>query len=221
MRKLWHRLMLSLGPWVAFFLIKFLHSTMKIEEQNGEEIRDFWSKGKNGIGAFWHGRLLMMPAVYKGRGLKVLISRHRDGELIGRTIKIFGFEAVRGSTTRGGVSGIKGLAKALKGRYDVAIAPDGPRGPGYQVQSGVIQLAKITRCPIFPLTFSASPKIVLRTWDRFIIPFPFSRGIFVWGEPIWVDPEGDEGEVKEKTSLLERRLREITTLADSYFEKNK
>ncbi len=221
MRGFWHRLMLLLGPLVAFLFIRFLQCTMRIEELNGELVKGLWAKRGNVIGTFWHGRLLMMPLVYKGRGVKVLISRHRDGELVGRTIKFFGLETVRGSTTRGGTSGTRGLVRSLGEGYDVALAPDGPRGPRYQVQSGVIQLAKISRCPILPLTFSASRRKVLHTWDRFLIPFPFSRGVFIWGEPIWVDPEGNESELQEKTLLLERSLKEITELADRYFEKGK
>jgi lysophospholipid acyltransferase (LPLAT)-like uncharacterized protein len=130
-------------------------------------------------------------------------------------------ETVRGSSTRGGISGIKGLARALREGYDVAIAPDGPRGPRYEVQPGVIQLAKLSGRPIFPLTFSAIPRKVLHTWDHFIIPFPFSRGVFVWGEPIWVDRAEGEGAMKQKALLLERKLLEITELADRYFEKGR
>jgi lysophospholipid acyltransferase (LPLAT)-like uncharacterized protein len=219
MRRFWHRVMLRLGPGAAFFLIKFLQMTMKIEELNGEQIRDFWGRGENAIGAFWHGRLLMTPLVYGGRGLKILVSRHRDGELISRTVRHFGLETVRGSSTRGGIAGIKGLARALQGGYDVAIAPDGPRGPRCKVQPGVIQLARISGRPIFPFTFNASPRKVLPTWDHFIIPLPCSRGVFVWGEPIWVDHAEGEEAMEQKALLLERRLHEITELADRYFEK--
>src|SRR4030042_4096463 len=111
MRRIWNRLMLRLGPGAAFFLIKFLQVTMRIEELNGERIRGLWERGENAIGAFWHGRLLMTPLVYGGRGLKILISRHRDGELISRTVHRFGLETVRGSRTRGGIAGIKGRAR--------------------------------------------------------------------------------------------------------------
>jgi lysophospholipid acyltransferase (LPLAT)-like uncharacterized protein len=184
MRRFWHRVMLRFGPGVAFFLIKFLQWTMNIEELNGERIRGFWERGENVIGAFWHGRLLMTPLVYGGGGLKILISRHRDGELITRTVRHFGLGTIRGSSTRGGIGGIKGLVRALQKGYDVAIAPDGPRGPRCKVQPGVIQVAKLSGRPIFPVTFSATPRKVLHTWDRFILPLPFSRGVFVWGEPI-------------------------------------
>lgn len=214
-------MMLRLGPGVAFLLIKFLQQTMRIEEVNGERVRELWKRGQNAIGVFWHGRLLMTPLVYRGQGLKILISRHRDGELISRTVRYFGLGTIRGSSTRGGIAGIKGLVRALQNGYDVAIAPDGPRGPRYKVQPGVIQLAKLSGRPIFPITFSATPRKVLHSWDRFIIPLPFSRGVFVWGDPIWVDYAEGEGEMKQKTLLLERRLLEITERADRYFEKGK
>ena len=163
----------------------------------------------------------MTPLVYGGRGLKILISRHRDGELVTRTVRYFGLGTIRGSSTRGGIAGIKGLVRALQKGYDVAIAPDGPRGPRYKVQPGVIQVAKLSGRPIFPFTFSATPRKTLHTWDRFILPFPFSRGVFVWGDPIWVNhAEGEKG-MERKALLLEKRLQEITEFADHYFGKGR
>ena len=221
MRKVWHRIMLSLGPGVAFFLIKLLQWTMRIEELNGERVRELWARGGNAIGAFWHGRLLMTPLVYGGPGLKILISRHRDGELITRTVRHFGLETVRGSSTRGGIAGMKGLARALQEGYDVVIAPDGPRGPRFKVQPGVMQLARMTGFPVFPFTFSAFPRKVLHSWDRFIIPYPFSRGVFIFGEPISVDHTATGEEIREKTLLLEKRLQEITAKADRYCKRRR
>jgi len=221
MRRMWHRVLLRLGPGAAFFLIRCLRATVRIEELNGGYTRGLWERGENIIGVFWHGRLLMMPLAYGGRRLKVLTSSHRDGELITRTVRHFGLETVRGSSTRGGIAGIKGLVRALREGYDVAIAPDGPRGPRFKVQPGVIQLAKLSGRPLLPVTFSATPRKVLQTWDRFVIPLPFSRGIFVWGEPIWVDHAAGEEEMEQKTLLLEKRLLEITELADHYFVKGR
>jgi lysophospholipid acyltransferase (LPLAT)-like uncharacterized protein len=109
----------------------------------------------------------------------------------------------------------------LQEGYDVAIAPDGPRGPRFKVQPGVIQLARITGFPIFPFTFSAFPRKVLQSWDRFIIPLPFSRGVFVFGEPILVDRAATEKEIEEKTLLLEKTLQDITEKADRYCEQKK
>jgi lysophospholipid acyltransferase (LPLAT)-like uncharacterized protein len=85
----------------------------------------------------------------------------------------------------------------------------------------VIQVAKLSGRPIFPFTFSATPRKILHTWDRFILPFPFSRGVFVWGDPIWVNyAEGAKG-MERKALLLEKRLQEITEFADHYFDKGR
>ncbi|MBN1255427.1 MAG: lysophospholipid acyltransferase family protein [Deltaproteobacteria bacterium] len=161
----------------------------------------------------------MTPLVYGGGGLKILTSRHRDGELITRTVRHFGLETVRGSSTRGGIAGIKGLARALLEGYDVAIAPDGPRGPRHKVQSGIIQLARMSDRPIFSFTFSASLRKVLATWDQFLIPLPFSHGVFIWGDPIWVGPTAGKKEMEAKAALLEKILLEITELADRHYRK--
>lgn len=103
----------------------------------------------------------------------------------------------------------------------MAIAPDGPRGPRFKVQTGIIQLARISGRPIIPFTFSAFPRKEFNSWDRFIIPFPFSRGVFVWGEPIWVDHAASAAEVEEKALLLEKILQELTDVADRYCEKGR
>lgn len=111
------------------------------------------------------------------------------------------------------------MLKAYREGYDIAITPDGPRGPRYRVQSGVIELARRTGMAIIPLTFSASRKKMFRSWDRFLFPYPFSRGVFIWGEPLFVPRQMDRDTFEQKRLLLERGLREITDRADRYFEK--
>jgi hypothetical protein len=83
---------------------------------------------------------------------------------------------------------------------------------------GVVELSKLTGRPMIPLSFSASKKIIFNTWDRFLLPYPFSRGVFIWGEPIHVDPQGDRTHLEEKRGLLEKRLNKLTEQADRYFE---
>jgi hypothetical protein len=83
---------------------------------------------------------------------------------------------------------------------------------------GVIELAKLTKRSIVPLSFSASKKKIFRTWDRFVLPYPFSKGVFIWGEPVHVDSDGDQAELEEKRLLLEKRLNELTEQADHYFD---
>jgi len=111
------------------------------------------------------------------------------------------------------------MLRAYQDRYDIGITPDGPRGPRYRVQNGIIELARRTGMSIIPLTFNASRKKIFRSWDRFLLPYPFSRGVFIWGKPLFVPRHLDGDAREQKRLLLERRLREITDQADRYFEK--
>jgi lysophospholipid acyltransferase (LPLAT)-like uncharacterized protein len=207
-----------LGPSIAYWTIKVLGWTMKFEEVHPEIPRSFWEKGIHGIGVFWHGRLLMMPWIYRGKKLSFLVSPHRDGQIVGRALRRFGFHAILGSTNRKGFSAFKQMLRANREGSDIALVPDGPKGPRYQVQIGVIELAKLTGRPVVPLTFSASRRKTFNTWDQFLLPYPFSRGVFIWGEPVHVDPGGDRAHMEEKRALLEKRLNELTEEADHYFD---
>jgi lysophospholipid acyltransferase (LPLAT)-like uncharacterized protein len=210
------KLVTWLGPWFAYWTIKLLSLTMQFKVINPEIPGGFWENGIPAIGAFWHGRLLMMPIVYKGKKLSFLVSPHRDGQVVGKALKRFGFHSILGSTSRKGFSGFKQMVKAHGS--DIAIVPDGPRGPRHQVQVGVIELAKLTGRAVLPLTFSASKRKILNTWDQFLLPYPFSKGVFIWGEPIYINKNGDRAHLEEKRTLLEDRLNELTERADHYFD---
>jgi lysophospholipid acyltransferase (LPLAT)-like uncharacterized protein len=208
----------ALGPWLAYWAIRILGFTLQIEVVNAAVYESFMEKGIFVIGAFWHSRLLMMPLAYKGKKLSFLVSPHRDGQVVGKALKRFGFHAILGSTSKKGFSAIREMTKSLRSGSDIAIAPDGPRGPRFVVQIGVIELAKLTGSPVIPLTFSASRKKIFNTWDRFLLPCPFSKGVIIYGEPIDVDPDCDRAHLEEKRILLEKRLVELTEKADHYFD---
>src|SRR4030043_1257906 len=212
------KLVTWLGPWFAYWTIKLLSLTMQFKVINPEIPGGFWENGIPAIGAFWHGRLLMMPIVYKGKKLSFLVSPHRDGQVVGKALKRFGFHSILGSTTRKGFSGFKRMVQGHGS--DIAIVPDGPTGPRQRVQTGVIELAKLTGRAVVPLTFSASKRKIFNTWDQFLLPYPFSKGVFMWGEPIAVDPHGDRTHLEEKRILLENRLNELTERADQFCDKS-
>ena len=119
---------------------------------------ELYRQGRRLIITFWHGRQLMMPLAYRGAEAHILISQHRDGELIHRIVTRFGGRSVRGSTTRGGAAALRQLIELGRSGVDLAVTPDGPKGPRQVVQIGVIHLAKATGLPIVPLTFSCSKK---------------------------------------------------------------
>jgi lysophospholipid acyltransferase (LPLAT)-like uncharacterized protein len=208
-----------LGPWLAYRVIQVLGWTMRFEEVHPEIPGNLWKKGAPAIGALWHSRLLMMPLAYRGKKLSFLVSPHRDGQIVGKALQRFGFNPIPGSTYRGGSSAFRKMVKAMQDGSDMGIVPDGPRGPCRRLQLGVIELARRTGNPIIPLSFSASKKKIFRTWDRFLFPYPFSRGVFIWGEPIYVDRNGDRDYLEERRLFVEKRLNELTDEADRYFNK--
>jgi len=146
-----------LPPLIYLFLI-FLKTTCRIVHVDSETVHEMWEKGENSIVCFWHGRLLMMPfANIRKRG-KVLISRHRDGEFIARVMRYFKLGAIRGSHRKSSISSVREILSDLKRGFDVAITPDGPKGPRYKVKAGIVELAKLTGKAIVPITYGADKK---------------------------------------------------------------
>lgn len=158
MNEMWIRLKLALLPPLGYAAIRALGWTLRLRTLHAERVRAFWESGRGVIIAFWHSRQLMMPLCYGGSRLYILISEHRDGELIHRIVRWFGFHTVRGSTTRGGTRALRELVRLGRSGADLAVTPDGPRGPRCVAQAGVVELAKLTGLPIVPLTFAASKK---------------------------------------------------------------
>jgi hypothetical protein len=156
-----------------------------------------------------------MPYSYRGRGIAIVISAHRDGELIARTMRHFGHEALRGSSTSGGAAALRGAVRALRSGRDVGFTPDGPKGPRHRVQAGVVQAARMSGVPIVPVAFASSRRKTLSSWDRFIVPLPFSRGVFAYGEPIEVPRHADEAGVESARRALEESLRELASRAEA------
>ena len=187
---------------------------MNVGTVGGEKVDMFTRNQKPIIIAFWHGRQVMMPLAYRGTAASILISQHRDGEIIATIMKKFGFCAIRGSSSRGGIPALRKLVSAGRQGQDLVITPDGPRGPARQIQMGVLSLAKLTGFPIVPLTFASSKKKVFSSWDRFQIPLPWAKGLFVWGDPIWVTSTQKKDDLLQQGVFLERELNRLTDYAD-------
>jgi lysophospholipid acyltransferase (LPLAT)-like uncharacterized protein len=159
MKLVWlNRIALALLPPVGAAVIKMLGKTMRVTVRGDAAVEKLYREGKHIILAFWHGRQLMIPLVYHGSEVHVLISQHRDGELISQIMARFGYRSVRGSSTRGGTLALRQLIKLGRSGVDLAITPDGPKGPRQVAQAGVIHLARATGLPILPVTFSCSKK---------------------------------------------------------------
>jgi len=201
--------------WLGAQYIRAVHATGRWEVVGGAVPAAFWDRGQPFILAFWHGRILMMPYCWRrSRPIGMLISDHRDGQIIARTVRHFGIDTISGSTTRGGGPALRAMLKSLKDGVCVGVTPDGPRGPRMRAAAGIVQLARLSGASIVPCTFSAVRRRQLGTWDGFVVAWPFSRGVFVWGEPIAVPREADDQALEQVRQQVERTLIAITADAD-------
>ena len=114
----------------------------------------------------------------------MLISAHKDGRIISKTVSHFGIKTVAGSTARGGTEALLHMVRLSRQHVTLGITPDGPRGPAYEISDGTVMSAYLMKADLIPVTYSVSRKKILGTWDKFLVPFPFGRGVFVWGEPV-------------------------------------
>lgn len=204
----------SLLPPVGAALLWGIAATMRRETRGHEEVDTIYRSGGHIILAFWHAQQLMIPAGYRGTGAHVLISQHGDGEIIARMIARFGHQAVRGSSTRGGAGALRALIKLGRAGKDLVMTPDGPKGPRQVAKLGIVQLAKATGLPIIPLAFACSAKQFFSSWDHFMVPYPFSRGLFLYGKPMFVSREGDGSALEASRLLIERELNRLTQEAE-------
>jgi hypothetical protein len=205
----------TIPPLAAGFIYSFgktLALTILNEDSHAELRKQF----PNLIYAFWHGRLLLLVYSHRNREITVLVSQSQDGEYISRILLLAGFRTARGSSSRGGARGMSGLIKAIREGYDVGITPDGPRGPARQVQPGVIYLAQHTGAPVVPVTTSAQYCKRFASWDRFLVPYPFSKAVVIFGEPFFVPPNTSEQEIAAYQEKLQKELNRITEEADRY-----
>ncbi|MDL1963851.1 MAG: lysophospholipid acyltransferase family protein [Deltaproteobacteria bacterium] len=146
-----------------------------------------------------------------------MVSGSKDGEFVVRILKRQGHEAIRGSTTKGGIKALSSLIKNLKEKQRPGlIIPDGPQGPRFKAKLGIIILARETGYPILPFSYSAKKIKVFTSWDRFILPYPFTKCIGIYGKPLFVPRDADRNELNRCLILLEKELCRLTSEADSY-----
>ncbi|HXH72680.1 MAG TPA: lysophospholipid acyltransferase family protein [Mariprofundaceae bacterium] len=163
--------------------------------------------------SFWHARILMMPYAYKGWNGSMLISEHRDGAYIADAVQLMGIESSRGSSTRGGARALLEMIKLARQGRALGITPDGPKGPREVVQPGTVQLAKKTGLPLRAVCYATKRHKRANSWDRFYLPLPFTRGVFVIGEPVYADSDDDE----ENLRRFQQAMDDAQAKADSYF----
>ena len=197
----------AVGVWV----VRLLGWTWRIRVTHDEALRGMRSVGKPVIFALWHGHLLPLLYHHRDEGVAILISEHADGEIIARVAMRLGYRTVRGSTSRGAARALMGLVRVIGDGHDLAITPDGPRGPAKSFAPGALVVAQRSAAPIIPIAMSASSCWRLKSWDSFVIPRPFARVHVSYGELAYIE-QGDvrgalmeEGRIRAGLDLAEQR----------------
>lgn len=169
--------------------------------------------------ALWHGDFFPICHYGRGHGISVVVSRSPDGEILDRVLRVYGYTTVRGSNTRGATRAVIDLARSVEGGHDAAVAVDGPKGPAFEVKSGIVLLAKLTGCPIVPLGAGFSRCKQFASWDEFRVPFPWARVVLTAGSPIQVPANTHGEEFKPIRRRLERTLLDLREEAASLVQQ--
>ncbi|MDX2074275.1 MAG: lysophospholipid acyltransferase family protein [Alphaproteobacteria bacterium] len=168
---------------------------------------------ENAIFAFWHGRMMLMPCLCPpGHVMHVLISQHRDGVFISDVMREFRFKTIAGSTSKNGRAAFMAMLRALRDGDNIAITPDGPRGPLQVAAGGVAITAKLSGKPVIPITFSARRHKRARSWDRFMVALPFSRIYFGAGAPVAIRKDMEDEAAR---LAVEQAMNQLVEKADA------
>ena len=206
-----------LGAWLVFAAVRTVSATLRYRwiDRSG-----YFDDGPAGpaIYCVWHNRLALCLIEYysyakkhnQTPGMAAMVSASKDGGFLASILECFGVRPVRGSSSRRGPQALLELTGWAERGYDLPITPDGPRGPRYIVQEGIIALAQVTGLPILPASYYLRWKIQAKSWDRFQIPLPFSRCEMLLGQPVRVPREATDAEREVLRQQLERTLKEIS-----------
>lgn len=197
--------------WLLAQLMRLLFWSSRVHYHGLEHLQRQFDQGQPFILVAWHNRNVLGPFGYfahrpKGRVFRPLASASRDGTLAAMAMHYLGASCIRGSSSRGGSAALRDMLRAAKQGCDLGITPDGPRGPVHIVQPGVVAAARLTGLPVITMSYDARRKKRLRSWDRMIVPAPFTLLRFAYGEPIYVPREIDDDGLERYRQQIEASL---------------
>lgn len=211
MKQWWRSRRPYLLSGIIYSLVRLVWFTVRLKLVGWEMARDL--PGSK-IYCGWHGRSFIPANFFKGRGVYGIFSLSRDGELQTRIFSRLGFRVIRGSTGRGGERALVESIRVLRKGAEMAITPDGPRGPAHIVQGGVLAMAKKSGCALIPVGTAARPAIYVPSWDKYMLPAPFARASFVLGEPMYVPADATDEQVEEIRQALQDQIHAMQAEAD-------
>jgi lysophospholipid acyltransferase (LPLAT)-like uncharacterized protein len=202
---------LSLLSFLGYLFIRTLHATLRVRHARVRNIEET----PQHIIAFWHENVLLSLHCRWRRPTTAMISRSKDGEIVARVLEYYGATTARGSSTRGGEVALREVLRDVKAGNNIAVTPDGPKGPRRVAKDGIVYVAKVSGLPIVPFYYTAGSMKRLRSWDRMIVPRPLTRLLFVYGQPISVPRDGD---VEEWRLKIEKNMNDLADEAERDFD---
>jgi lysophospholipid acyltransferase (LPLAT)-like uncharacterized protein len=214
----WRCIQIPIFAWAAYALVRLLGPTLRLEVIGVHNAAQFRNKGDKAIGAFWHQCIFPAIWIWRNRQIVVLNTVNFDGQWTRRVVERLGFGTVQGSSTRGGVEGLAGLAEKIEEGHHVAFTIDGPRGPRYMAKPGPVILARRTgkKISVFHVGLERAHTF-RKSWDLFQLPYPFSRAVMFVAPPISVPEDADAIVMKRKQDELQAALERVRDLAESWF----
>ena len=191
--------------------ITLLRSTLRVEVLHSRHYSELQARRVPILFALWHGRMFLPIDAHRHQSIVTMASKSLDGDIVARWLENNGYLVTRGSTSRGGSEALRRMVRQVRLGHNVALTVDGPRGPAHVVQAGVVRLARITGAWILPISFSSSWPLFLRSWDRYLVPKPFSKNVVAYGEPFAVSAQMPDEAAQEK---IRASLDELTAAAD-------
>jgi lysophospholipid acyltransferase (LPLAT)-like uncharacterized protein len=191
--------------------VALLRATLRVELLHRKKFLDLEARRVPILLALWHGRMFLPIDAHRHAGIVTMASQSEDGEIIARWLENNGYLVTRGSTSRGGSEALRHMVRRVRSGHHAALTVDGPQGPARVVQPGVIRLARLTEAWILPISFSSSRPLLLSSWDRFLLPKPFSRNVVAYGDPFAISKEmPDEAALAKVRAALD----DVTAEAD-------
>ncbi|TGM72256.1 DUF374 domain-containing protein [Leptospira mtsangambouensis] len=209
------RFLVWLLPLIVVWFQRLIGFTSRFRFLTNEQYEELFKNKKPFIYSIWHTNVLYSPYLHRGKNVAVLISESKDGDYINQVVHRFGNTSVRGSSSKGGSKALKAVIQHLKKGLPAAFTPDGPRGPAFILQPGIIAAAQVTQVPIVPFHYECSRQWILeRAWDKHRVPKPFTTFAVSYGEPISVprnlnEEEFEQMRLKVEGAMLENRNRAI------------
>jgi lysophospholipid acyltransferase (LPLAT)-like uncharacterized protein len=195
--------------------ILVLHrTTLTVERVHFDRYLELKARGVPILFALWHGRMFLSIQAHRHEGIVTMASRSKDGEIIALWLSRNGYSVVRGSSSRGGSEALREMVRRVRSGRAAALTVDGPTGPPRKVQPGIVELARLTGGWILPITSSSARPRFLSSWDRYLLPRPFSRNVVLYGEPFGIDANESDDHAREQiAAALDRATAEADRVA--------